>query len=97
VVQVEGFASKNSFPLGNRDVAGGARGNFDLVPASWDILEVSSKAFAGLNATGGQRKERTVVGLIPGEVGSGKLSLLPRSIGIVGVPCLRSVDGVFGV
>jgi len=65
VVQVEGFAFEDPFPLRDGDVTGGSGGNLDLVPASWNVLEVGSQAFAGLDATRGQREEGSTVGFVP--------------------------------
>ena len=88
MVQVEGFASEDLFPLRDGDITGGSRGNLDLVPASWNVLEVGSQVFAGLDATCRQCKEGSTVRFIPGKVDGSELPFLPGAIGIVRISCM---------
>ena len=89
MVEVEGLASENSLPLSNRDVTGSSGGNFDLVPAARDVLEVDFQALAGLDAASGEGEERATVGLVPRKIGGGKFPLLPGSVEfIVQIRCL---------
>lgn len=83
MVEVEGFSSKNSFPLGDGDAPRGSRRDFDLVSAPWDVLEVNSQALTGFDATRGQGEERSIVGFVPREVDSGEFPLLPGTVGII--------------
>ena len=52
MVEVEGFSSENSLPLGDRNPARGLGGDPDLEFAPWNILVVGCKALAGLDAAG---------------------------------------------
>ena len=52
MVEVEGFPSENSLPLGNRDPVRGLSSDSDLELTAWDVLIVSCEALAGLDAAG---------------------------------------------
>ena len=89
MVEVEGLASKNLLPLSDRDVTRSSWGDFDLVSAARDVLEVDFQAFAGLDAASREGEESVIIGLIPGKVGGGEFALLPGCIKfVIRVCCL---------